>query len=90
MKKQIWKFPLHHSNRIPMPIGSEILTVQTQNEIPCLWALVNPENETEMRLFEMIGTGHDITEDGAGERKYIGTLQLAGGALVWHVFERVK
>ena len=45
---------------ILMPIGAEILTVQMEDETPCLWALVNPKAETENRFIEIFGTGNPI------------------------------
>jgi hypothetical protein len=79
MKKQIWKFPINPNKIIvEMPKDAEILTIQTQNETPCIWDLVNPENAKELRHCEW-----DI------ERKYINTFQLDGGSLVFHLFERV-
>lgn len=92
MKKQIWKFPMAspEQGRIEMPKGAEILTIQTQNETPCIWALVNPENEKEVRYFEVFGTGHEVCCDMGVERKYINTFQLKCGALVFHLFERLN
>lgn len=89
MTKQIWKFEINTNKIIvEMPKGAEILTIQTQNEKPCIWALVNPENEKELRHFEVYGTGHNIHCDTA--IKYINTFQLDGGALVFHLFERLN
>lgn len=90
MKKQIWKFEITSKYTvIEMPNDAEILTVQTQNEKPCIWALVNPKNETETRFFETYGTGHEIECDMGVKRKYINTFQLNGGVLVFHLFERL-
>jgi hypothetical protein len=89
MKKKIWKFPV--SPNVPvieMPEGAEILTVQTQHGEPCIWALVNPAAKKEKRYFWVFGTGHNVPVE--AERKYIGTFQLEGGALVFHLFERIK
>lgn len=87
MKKQIWKFPLSSKDAtVEMPEHAEILTVQAQGEIPCIWAIVNPDNEKELRHFEIYGTGHDLT---ASKKKYIGTFQVNGGAFVYHLFERI-
>ena len=92
MKESIWKFPMASPEQriIEMPKGAEILTIQVQNKIPCIWALVNPENEKEKRFFEIFGTGHDMPVDMGIERKYINTFQLNGGALVLHLFERIN
>ena len=90
MKEQtIWKFPLKVTDgqNISMPIGAEILTVQAQNGEPCIWALVDPKADTEIRFFEIFGTGHPIFSDAGVSRKYISTFQLRGGNLIFHVFE---
>lgn len=90
MFKRIWKYQLHTTDtqNLTMPVGAEILTVQTQNG-PCLWVLVDPDAEMEKRTIETFGTGHAIPDTPVGERKYIGTYQLHNGALVFHVFELV-
>ena len=89
MNKSIWKFPLEteDTTTIIMPENAEILTVQVQRDIVCLWALVDPNASREPRTIQIIGTGHPI--DGKVNRKYIGTYQLMEGALVFHVFERL-
>ena len=85
----IWKFELTTTDEqtIEIPLGAEFLTVQVQNNNPCIWALVDPSQPTEKRHIEIYGTGHRIHTDIGVERKYIGTYQLNGGSLVFHVFE---
>ncbi len=92
MEEEIWKFTLEPGTgqKIEMPDGAEILTVQTQNEQAHLWAQVDPRAAKCLRTFEVFGTGHSIHYDMGVERKYIGTFQLGGGALVFHVFERIN
>lgn len=91
MNKQIWKFEINTNQiTIEIPKEAEILTMQTQNEKPCIWALVNPENKKELRHFEVYGTGHNIYYDMGIERKYINTFQLHNGDLVFHLFERIS
>jgi hypothetical protein len=88
--KQIWKWALTPNCAISMPIGAEVLCVQTQNNLPCLWALVSPdpgELGYEHRHFRTYGTGHYMPDNPG---KYIGTFQLNNGVLVFHVFEGVK
>ena len=89
MNKTIWKFELETTDNqtLKMPVGAEILTVQTQSDKPCLWALVDPNAEKEGRFIEIFGTGHPVGYDMGIDRKYIGTYQLHGGSLVFHVFE---
>lgn len=91
MEKQVWKFELEIKDYqiIRLPKESEILTAQSQNGIPCIWALVKPNNSNEERFFELFGTGHNIHCDMGIDRKYIGTFQLLNGNLVYHLFERI-
>lgn len=91
MKKTIWKFPLESMGieGIPMPIGAEILTIQTQSGKPCMWALVDPDAKVEPRYLEVFGTGHPIHYDMGIDRKFIGTYQIMEGTLIFHVFERL-
>ncbi len=86
MKKSIWKFnfKINDDVQIEMPKGAEVLSVQNQNEQPALWAICDTEAEKETRKFSISGTGHPINTDG---KKFIGTFQMSGGALVWHLFE---
>lgn len=82
----IWKFPLPvlHDFSLLMPRDARLLTVQAQADRPCLWALVDPAAPVEPRQFRMWGTGHERAEEPGA---YLGTFQLDGGALVFHVFE---
>lgn len=82
----IWKYPLklqdHQS--VDMPLGAEILTVQFQDGIPCLWAKVDSMmHNKKLRSIALVGTGHPVSEDGGC--RYIGTCQQ--GPFVWHWFE---
>lgn len=90
MKKVIWKFPISiHTTSIRIPIGSDILSIQVQGNIPCIWALVDPEMEKETTFIDVIGTGQEFRTLSIN-RKFIGTIQLGGGALVYHIFEQLK
>ena len=85
----IWKYPLEvvPQQTVEMPFGSKILTVQVQQETPCLWALVDPGLYTVRREIHIVGTGHEL-EISLSALKYINTFQQANGSLVWHVFEK--
>ena len=91
MKKTIWKFELETTDNqtIEMPANAEILTVQTQAQKPYLWALIDPTEKKEKRLIEIFGTGHDLHYDIGVSRNYLGTYQIEGGSLVFHVFEYI-
>jgi len=83
----IWKFALEIEDEqsISMPEGAEILCVQEQRGVGCLWAKVNTENPMIDKTIVIRGTGHPFVEE-AG--KYLGTFQIDGGVLIWHVFEK--
>ena len=87
----IWKFPMViGDNHITMPAHSQVLCVQAQYDRPVLWALVFDTDDTApktIRTFHTYGTGHKRESI---EGRYIGTYQLEGGALVFHVFEELK
>lgn len=93
MDQTIWKYPLRvkETETFLMPRGAEILTIQVQNETPCIWALVDP-NETyqDERKFEIHGTGNPILLNDSTKRKYIGSFQLMEGQLVFHLFELIN
>lgn len=80
--KTIWKFPLKITNEqlINVPAGSKLLTVQMQGDVPCLWALVDPNTETSLCTIQTFGTGHPAENAGT----YLSTYQV--DSLVFHVF----
>ena len=92
MNKTIYKCPLEitDTQTISLPFGYEILTIQAQNDVPCLWVLVNPDTiEKEEVEITFIGTGHPISYDMGVSRKYITTIQMFNGGLVIHAFQNV-
>lgn len=90
MSKTIWKFQMDivETQLVRMPAKAEILSVQVQDGIPCLWALVNPANGEQDKCIEMFGTGHPVNCDMGVSRTYIGTFQMNNTGLVFHAFER--
>lgn len=87
MSKVIWKFdlPMRDVVTVPMPRGASVLHVNAQHDNPMLWALCDPTAEMTEREFRFTGTGHPIEDRHIGT--YIGTFQMRGGQLVFHVFE---
>ena len=83
----IYKFPFALSDKtvITMPRSAQILCVQVQAGLPCIWALIREiDGPTIDRTYTTYGTGH---QHEAITGRYVGTYQLDGGALVFHVFE---
>lgn len=85
--KKIWKWTLQPETTIDMPHGAKLLAVQEQYGEPKLWALVDPYAKTYPRTFHIHGTGHDLPDEPG---QYVGTFQMHGGTLVFHVFEANK
>ena len=82
--KTIWKFSLKLTNGIQtvsMPVGSKVVHFEMQQGAPAIWALVDSVSPVENRMFEILGTGHEIGFD----RHWAGTCQ--DGVYVWHLFE---
>lgn len=78
----IWKFPLiAEETEIEAPI-EHFLTVQVQNNAPCVWAIVNPDKAPRKFKITVLGTGWECKKIDA--LKYIGTIQYEG--YVWHCF----
>lgn len=85
--KAIYKYQLKTTGEqfIDFPINSEILTIQTQANIPCIWAKVETsETEHERKMFVTVGTGEPLPEN---TMEYVGTYQLNSGQFIFHVFE---
>lgn len=95
--RQVWKFPLFTGRDyrvdVEMPKGAQIVRFGVQyvgplgdtprQGHPTIWALVDPEQPTETRTFQVFGTGHDLPY-GA---RYVGTYDAE--PFVWHWFELV-
>ena len=88
--KMICKYPITVRDRfvLVMPQGARVLTVQSQREVPCIWALVDPSEPERLYEFALVGTGHK-REDLDG-MPYLGTVQLLDGGLILHVFGPAK
>jgi hypothetical protein len=86
MKKTIWKITLktQHLQDIETPAGAEILYVDKQHGLLCLWFLCDPAQPSVKRKIMIAGTGFAEVPNGS---KYHGTVLLEGGHLVLHAFE---
>jgi hypothetical protein len=83
---RIWKWPLIVADlqSVALPEGAKLLSLQAQGDMPQLWALVDERAAIEHRTFATYGTGNPIPSDPGA---YVGTYQIRGGTLVFHVFE---
>lgn len=85
--KTVHKYPFYLSFmfQLSMPAGAEILMVEDQDRVPCIWALVDPSASFETRTFRLYGTGYLI--ENSGPLKHRGSFQQ--GRSVWHLFEAI-
>lgn len=82
----IHKFPVKpDAFTVSLPRNARILSVQTQLGNPCMWVYLDDLDAKEDRKFMTIGTGHN--GDAVRNMRFVGTFQLEGGALVFHLFE---
>jgi hypothetical protein len=91
MALTVWKYeiPIADEFTLDLPDNAELLTVQVQPmQGVMVWALVNPEAPKRRRTFHLAGTGHPM-EYKPHDLRFIGSFQLDGGALVFHLFELV-
>jgi hypothetical protein len=82
----VWKYsvPVSDVFDLKMPVGTDPLCVAFQGNEARIWARVNPQAPLATHRFLLAGTGH-VRADLAGAR-YLGTLFINEGVLVFHVF----
>ncbi len=87
--KRVFKYTLEmiDEQAIAMPKGAFPMTVQTQNDKPQVWMFVDDSQPPERRKFRIVGTGHPADDVQYGQ--YVGTFQMQGGSLVFHLFQQL-
>jgi hypothetical protein len=91
----IWKFQLRvwsiwrsdcrqFEQEIAVPTAARFLSAQIQGDQLCLWALVNPKAPLQLKRIVILGTGHPVPTE---QMRFIDTVQMENGALIWHIFE---
>lgn len=85
--RTIWKFTLPSMSgaTVEMPKGAAVLCVQAQHDVPMLWAEVDTDAPMIRRRFFNYGTGHEMPPT-SDPLHYVGTFQMSGGSLVFHVY----
>lgn len=72
---------------LELPLYSQILSTANQGDDIVLYALVNPEQkEIQRHRIEVYGTGHSINDANLADLKFLGTVLMYNGELVFHVF----
>lgn len=87
--KTIYKYRLEIKDEqdIVMPCLANILCVQMQNGTPHIWAQVESQSSSQTRTIGIFGSGNPIPSN---PMDYIGTFQVHGAGLVFHVYEILK
>ena len=87
--KRIYKYVLGivDSQELSLPLGSKVLSVEEQYGNIVLYALVDTE-WSELEIYSVIihGTGHQAND--IENYCFLGTVKLADGQLIFHVFYR--
>jgi hypothetical protein len=86
MKKVVYKYPVNAgADSMELPLGAEILKIDSQDGGVFLWALVSPEQViTATVIFDVVVTGQPFH---AEDREYVNTFFI--DALVFHLFKEV-
>lgn len=89
--RTIWKYPLElrQFQAIIVPYAADLLSVQVQRNVVCLWAMVDSDQpKKETRAIWIFGTGHEIQMPTVTQ--FLGTVQMESGGLIWHVFAELR
>ncbi len=92
MSKRIFKYMSSDKgvSDVQMRLNADILDVQLQDGVFCLWALSKDTALREQRRFRVFFTGVEIPEVIAQSLEYIGTVQYHKcGIHMAHVFEEI-
>lgn len=79
-----YQIPGAGAGPIQMPKGAHCLHAREQNNVACIWALIDPEQPMEPRTFAAVETGSGTVPI---DSRYLGAALLDGGAYVLHIFE---
>ena len=80
----VYKYPLpiENSLTLPLPEYHQIVHVDTQNDQPMVWVLLDPDAPKRLFQYAIVGTGQPVPEGYA----HVRTFQQFDGMLVWHLF----
>lgn len=90
----IHKYPITNLDGVTLHVpycgdltfDKQVLHCDVQNGVPCLWAMVDNEQEKRPIRVVVCGTGYDISKAITLGLKHVGSTLMLGGDLVIHVF----
>ena len=93
MTRRIYRYrlPITDAPALQLPAGAAVLSVGTPRDGTDqidMWALIDVQNLglEQLREFRVVGTGNPVPDDCG---RFIGTIPIRGGRLIFHVFEVV-
>jgi hypothetical protein len=84
-----YKLEIDDTQIIKTPKDAHFIYAAVQRNEIYVWARVDTATEDVHRKILIFGTGHLMPED-IDDLDYIGSVQMAGGSLVWHIYEGEK
>lgn len=84
MSRTIWKYEIEitDSQTISLPSQHKIIHFGLDpNQVPCIWAEVNPTNSVVNVEIRLVGTGHPIDFN---HFSYLGSFNQS--VFVWHIY----
>lgn len=82
--KSIFKYLLEVTDRQTVKLQGRILSVEVQHRKVVLYAVADDEIEPSPVEIFIVGTGHPA--DHIAGFNFLGTVQLDGGVLMFHIF----
>lgn len=90
--KYIYKYLLAITDDqiISIPKDSTVLSVICQNNQLVVYVVIDTDNieSNELYKFKIIGTGNPIVAKDFLTYRFLNTVSMADGNLIWHVFYR--
>ena len=94
----IYKYQITNLNGVTLHVpycgdltfDKQVLHCDVQNDVPCLWVMVDSEEEARPVRVIVLGTGHSADKVIENGLKHVGSFMLIGGAFVGHVFAENK
>jgi len=91
--KSIYKYdiPIKDEFTLDLPKGAVFVSFMMQHDNPRAWFMVNTaEPNVEKRVFRLAGTGHNMNDSDGITLKPLGSVQMSGGSLIFHLLEIKK
>ena len=85
----VYKYQLseYTTTKLDLPLDARFLHLDIKNDSVCLWVLVNIASEvSESWLLVPVVTGCRIEGNTLRYAKHVGTVLMAGGSFVIHMF----